>query len=67
VLLILVFDLVNLKSIVVEKNSVLRVQAILKVLPLKDSLELSQQFKGVLNAGNNFEVLINVMLELSLN
>jgi hypothetical protein len=33
----------DLKAIVVEQDGVLGVQAVLQVLPLEDSLELSQQ------------------------
>ena len=41
--LLLVLDLMHLKTVVVEQNIVLRVESILQVLSLKDRLELSEE------------------------
>jgi hypothetical protein len=61
--LILIFNLVNLKTIVVEENSVLRINAIAKIISLEDSLELSKQLERVFNTGDDFEILVNITLE----
>ena len=41
--LVLVLDVMDLKTVVVEQNIVLRVESILQVLSLKDRLELSEE------------------------
>ena len=46
---------------------VLVVQVVTEVITVKDSLELSEQLKRVFNVSNNKEVLVNVLLERSLN
>jgi hypothetical protein len=43
VLLILVFDLMNLESIVVEEDGILGAQTVSQVLSLEDSLKLSKE------------------------
>jgi len=65
--LILVLYLMDLKSVVVEENSVLWGQTVSKVISLEDSLEFSEEFQWVFNAGNNLEVLVNVLLEFGFN
>ena len=67
VLLILLLDITDLFSVVVEQDSVLGVKAISKVLSVEDRLELSQKLQGVLDAGDNFKVSIDVVLEISLD
>jgi len=67
VLLILLLDITDLFSIVVEQDSVLRVKAISEVLSVEDRFELSQELQGVLDARDNFKVSINVVLEISLD
>jgi hypothetical protein len=67
VLLILVLNLVDLQTIVVEEDGILRVNAVAEVITLKDSLELSEELEGIFNAGNHFEVFIDVALELCLH
>jgi hypothetical protein len=67
VFLILVLNLVDLKAIIMEEDSVLGVHTVAKVVSLKNSLELSQELKRVFNACDNFEVLVDVALKLSLH
>jgi hypothetical protein len=67
VLLILLLDITDLFSIVVEQDSVLGVEAISEVFSMEDRFELSQELQGVLDAGDNFKVSINVVLEISLD
>ena len=67
VLLILLLNITDLFSIVMEQDGVLGVKTISEVLSVEDRLELSQELKGVLNAGDNFKVSINVVLEISLD
>jgi hypothetical protein len=67
VLLILVLDLMDLQSIVMEQDVVLGVKSILQIISVEDRLELSEELQGVFDAGNDLEVLIDVVLELSLN
>jgi hypothetical protein len=67
VLLILVLDLVDLQSIVMEQDVVLGVESISQIVSVEDGLELSEEFQGVFDAGNDLEVLVNVVLELSLD
>lgn len=66
-LLILIFDVVDLKTIVVEQDIVLGVKTILEIVSMQDRLELSEKLERVLNACDDLEVLVNVLLELSLN
>lgn len=40
---------------------------LLKVLTVKDSLELAEKFKGVFDVGDNFEVSLNILLKRSFN
>ena len=49
VLLVLILNLVNFKTIVMEKNGVLGINTVAEVVALKDSLELSEELKRVLN------------------
>jgi hypothetical protein len=65
--LILVLDVVDLESVVVEQDVVLRVEAVSEVVSVKDRLELSEELEGVLNAGDDLEVLVDVVLKLSLD
>jgi hypothetical protein len=51
----------------VEETSVLRVDTVAQVVTLKNSLELSEKLKRVLDRGDVLEVLVNVALELGLN
>lgn len=44
-LLILFFDLGDLKRVVCEQDSVLLVQTVLQVITVEDRLELSQKFE----------------------
>jgi hypothetical protein len=67
VLLILLLDITDLFSIVVEQDSVLGVEAISEVFSMEDRFELSQELQGVLDAGDNFKVSIDVVLEISLD
>ena len=65
--MVLILDLVNLKTIVVEENCVLRIYTVAEIIALKNSLELTKKLQGVFNGSNNLEVLIDVLLQLSLN
>jgi hypothetical protein len=67
VLLILLLDITDLFSIVMEQDGVLGVEAISEVFSMEDRFELSQELQGVLDAGDNFKVSINVVLEISLD
>lgn len=55
----------DLKAIVVEQDGVLGVQSVLQVVSVENGLELSQEFQRVLDVGDDLEVLVNVVLELS--
>lgn len=50
-----------------EQNGILWAQTVSKVLSLKNSLELSEEFKWIFNASNDLEVLVNILLKFSLN
>ena len=53
-----------------EKDGVLcskAIWSILEVFSLEDCLELSEEFQRIVDAGDNFEVLVNVFLEFSFN
>jgi hypothetical protein len=65
--LILILDLVNFDTIVLEQDRVFGVQSILQVISVKDTLEFSKEVQGSLDVSDNLEVLVNVLLELSLN
>ena len=65
--MVLILDLVNLKTIVVEENCVLRIYTVSEIIALKNSLELTKKLQGVFNGSNNLEVLVDVFLQLSLN
>lgn len=66
-LLILIFDMVDLKAIVVEQDVVLGVKTILEIVSVQDGLELSEKLERVLNAGDDLEVLVDVALEIGLD
>jgi len=42
---------------------VLLVQVVLQVLTVKDGLELAEELEGILNVGDDLEVLVDVLLE----
>ena len=65
--MILILDLVNFDTIVLEQDRVFGVQSILQVISVKDTLEFSKEVQGSLDVSDNLEVLVNVLLELSLN
>ena len=65
--MILVLNLVNLDSIVLEQDGVFGVQSILQVISVENTLELSKEIQRSFDVGDNLEVLVNVLLELSLN
>jgi len=67
VTVVLLLNLGDLHSVVVEEESVLRVEAVFEVVSDENSLELAEKLKRVLNRGNVLKVLVNVGLELSLN
>lgn len=67
VLLILILDFTDLFTIVVEQDGVFGVETVSEVLSVEDRLELSQELQGVLDAGDDFEVSIDVVLEFSLD
>ena len=50
-----------------EQDVVLGVETIAEVISVEDRFELSKKLKRVLNAGDDLEVLVNVVLKLSLN
>ena len=62
VLLVLVLDLVHLKSIVMEDDSVLGIEVLTEVLLLEDILELAKELKWVFNALDHVEVLVDELL-----
>ena len=65
--MILILDLVNFDTIVLEQDRVFGVQSILQVISVKDTLEFSKEVQGSLDVSDNLEVLVNVLLKLSLN
>jgi len=65
--LILILDLVNFDTIVLEQDGVFGVQSVLQVISVEDTLEFSKEVQGSLDVSDNLEVLVNVLLELSLN
>jgi hypothetical protein len=66
-LLILILDGVDLETIVVEQDSVLRVKTILEVVSVEDGLELLKELQRIFNTGDILKVLVDVSLKLSLN
>lgn len=67
VLLVLVLNLVNLQSVVVEEDGVLGVQAVSEVVSVEDRLELSEKLQRIFDAGDDLEVLVDVVLQLGLD
>ena len=65
--MILILDLVNFDTIVLEQDGVFGVQSVLQVISVEDTLEFSKEVQGSLDVSDNLEVLVNVLLELSLN
>jgi len=65
--LILVLDLVNLNTIVLEQNGIFGVQSILQVISVEDTLEFSKEVQRSLNVSDNLKVLVDILLELSFN
>jgi hypothetical protein len=57
----------NLNSIVLEQDGIFGVQSILQVVSVENTLEFSEKIQRSLGASDNLEVLVNVLLELSLN
>lgn len=65
--MILILDLVNFDTIVLEQDGVFGVQSVLQVISVEDTLEFSKEVQGSLDVSDNLEVLVNVLLEFSLN
>ena len=61
--MVLFLNLNNLVLVVLEEGLVLSVEVVAKVITVKDSLELSEEFEGVLNVGDDQEVVVDVFLE----
>jgi hypothetical protein len=58
---------VNLNTVVLEQDGVFGVQSVLQVISVEDTLELSKEVQGSLDVSDDLEVLVNVLLELSLD
>ena len=65
--MVLILDLVNFDTIVLEQDGVFGVQSVLQVISVEDTLELSKEVQGSLDVSDDLEVLVNVLLELSLD
>ena len=65
--MVLILDLVNFDTIVLEQDGVFGVQSVLQVISVEDTLEFSKEVQGSLDVSDNLEVLVNVLLEFSLN
>ena len=57
----------NFDTIVLEQDGVFGVQSVLQVISVEDTLEFSKEVQGSLDVSDNLEVLVNVLLEFSLN
>ena len=57
----------NLNTVVLEQDGVFGVQSVLQVISVEDTLELSKEVQGSLDVSDDLEVLVNVLLELSLD
>lgn len=66
-LLVLILDGMDLQSIVVEEDMVLRVKPVLEVISVKNCLKLPEEFQRVFDTSDVLEVLVNVGLETSLD
>lgn len=60
---VLVLNVFDFKAVVLEENGVLGVETRFQVLSMEDSLELSEELKGLFDVGDVFEVLIDVVVE----
>jgi hypothetical protein len=67
VLLVVVLDLLNLVSVLLEEQVVFGLEAILERRSVEDALELAEETERVNNVGNVGEVLVDVVLEEGLN
>lgn len=65
--MILVLNLVNFNTVVLEQDGVLGVQTVLQVISVEDTLEFSKEVQRSLDVGDNFKVLVDVLLKLSFN
>ena len=57
----------NLNTVVLEQDGVFGVQSVLQVISVEDTLEFSKEVQGSLDVSDDLEVLVNVLLEFSLN
>ena len=66
-LLVLLLDLGNQARVLLEEVGELLLQASLKILSVEDTLELTEETKGILDVDNVLEVSVNVLSKLALN
>ena len=64
---VLLLDVLDIVAVVLEQDRILGVETVLEVVSVQDRLELSQKFKGIRDACDVVEILVDVELELSLN
>ena len=57
----------NFNTVVLEQDGVLGVQTVLQVISVEDTLEFSKEVQRSLDVGDNFKVLVDVLLELGFN
>jgi hypothetical protein len=67
VFVVLVLDLLDLLSISLEQVNILVIESGLEIASVEDLFKLPEEFVGVFDAGDDLEVVVDVVLELRLN
>ena len=63
----MVLNVFDFKTVVLEQDSVFRVETGLEILSVEDRLEFSQELKRLINVGAVLKVFVDVVLEFRLN